>query len=99
MKDKTIAEIRDSECDKHGYAMEKKYNQIELANMPSIIMDESFKAGFDSALKAIAQIEFDEKTAYKKQISRDRDYDDFVFGARWQLERIKELCKWKKFKT
>jgi len=44
---KTKEQIRDAECDKHGYAMEKKYNQIELANMPSIIMDESFKAGFD----------------------------------------------------
>lgn len=43
---KTMEQICDSECDKHGYAMEKKYKQIELANMPSIIMDESFKAGF-----------------------------------------------------
>lgn len=45
---KTKEQIRDEACDKHGYAMENKYSQVELANMPSIIMDESFKAGWDA---------------------------------------------------
>jgi predicted nucleotide-binding protein (sugar kinase/HSP70/actin superfamily) len=66
---KSLNEIRDAECDKFGYAMEKKYNQIELANMPSIIMDEAFKAGFDcrdklgnEALKvAVEALEFIKK--------------------------------------
>ncbi len=86
---KTMEEIRDEAADNAWLSPDIQ---------PSTPTDSEtfltiFKAGFDAALKAIAQIEFDEKTAYEKQISRDRDYDDFVYGARWQLERIKELCK------
>lgn len=55
----------DQKLEQMAYAfvtkMEQKYNAIELANMPTIIMEEAYKAGYtrrDAELKAV-EVEFD----------------------------------------
>lgn len=40
--------IRDERADKHLTSMNEKYSEIEKANMPTILSEEAYAAGFDA---------------------------------------------------
>lgn len=57
--------------------------------------NDSFKSGFDAALSVIAEMEVDELAAavYAKLESDDIFVHDFIDGARWYHEKIRESVK------
>lgn len=71
-----IDEMADAHLDK----MNKKYNDIEKANMPNILMHESFKAGH-----AAGKVEAAEEIGITCPFCKENDFD--LIGLKYHFQR------------